>query len=201
MDAPSESGDVRTTSMGTKASVGRPMANLPEDELVRLDEEARGLLQRQREERSELDSMASDVVKLNTLVLGILLSALGILARFGGLARTTGGRPGPKAVVLLGAGGFMLAISMVLGVRAYRTARLAVGPRAGDLREVLVGEPREPGSSEVRKRLIVTYAGIVERNRSDLLDAARRVRFALRVMSWGLVAVAAGTGALMYGAM
>lgn len=167
------------------------MSGLSEESLGRLRTETRDLLQRQLSTQSELDAKAADSVKFNTLVFGILVSALSLTSHE--LPLDGGLNPWIGAALVLGL--ILLGLSIIIGVIAYRATRLGAGLQAEGIREAL-----DEGATDdaVLRGMVQTYTDLIETNRDRIDRTAHRVNLSMYLLIGGLVSLGAGMLALIY---
>lgn len=131
---------------------------------------------------AELDERLSNVARFASLLLGVIVAGLAVVARSTGSSLHVVGWV-PRTAFLVGVAGFLVAIGF--GVIAARRSRRKRGPGGRSDPSVLPfdddGSPAFDASSTPDRFLLGGYASAVGRN-TGLIDARAR-RYTLAVMS------------------
>lgn len=156
-----------------------------------LHEEGRETLERQMRTGEDLDSKASDLLRFNAILIGVVVSAMALTLR--------SGLDVPSLPVWLvgvaGTGVALVGLSTLLSILAYEVTEYGVGLRTRSLRGIL-GD--DPGPQEFQERLVRTYADIIEGNRTPLDKTADRLKLALWTLLAGLAFLGLAAGGFMY---
>lgn len=162
----------------------------PEDRpLDHLYVEARDTARAQRDAADRVDTKASEILRFDALVLGVLATGASLSLRGGGVSELPAWTTGALVV------GFgSLVGSMLFAIRSYRFTEAEIGPRAEDL---LDAYEQDAEAREVLAASFRMYAEGVKENRRALDRASRWLRASLRSLGWGLAVIAGVTAILM----
>lgn len=162
--------------------------------LDRIHAEGVRTLERQMSMGEDLDTKASQLLRFNALVIGLLVSVVALSV--GGDSIAPAVPVWTTALFLLGVGA--VTVSTLFALLAYEITTYVLGIRADELREVLrLGIP----TGEFLKRLVLTYASALEGNRSSLDGTATRLKAALWFLLLGVALLGVSAGGFMYGAI
>ncbi len=140
---------------------------------------------------TDLDTKASQVFRFNSLVVGILVSAISIFLRFENVPLEMG----DWVLYAMGAGVVLLSVSALLAIMAYMVTEFATGLRAEDIE----GAHQEGfGEEDLLGEMVEAYARAVETNRANIDTTARRLRYSLWTLFGGLVVLGASAIGLIY---
>lgn len=158
---------------------------------MHLYKEGRTNVEAQLATGADLDTKASQVFRFNTLVIGILVSAISIILRFD----ETRVRMGDWVLYAIGAGVVLLSVSALLAILAYMVTEFATGLRAEDLDGAhRTGFEEE----ELLEEMVEAYARAVATNRAKIDTIARRLKASLWILFLGLVVLGTSAVGLIY---
>lgn len=161
------------------------------DALKHLYDEGRANVEHQIAKGAELDTKASQIFRFNTLVIGILVSAISILLRFDDAPFQVG----DWVLYTMAAGVVLLGVSTLLAILAYMVTEFAMGLRAEDL-----GEAHAAGFEEAAllEEMVAAYTRAVAANRTNIDATANHLKRALWTLFAGLVVLGTSAVGLIY---
>ncbi|WP_135854755.1 hypothetical protein [Halorussus salinus] len=138
--------------------------------LSELRTEARETVTGQKETLADIDSKASKILRLNVLLVGVIVSALSIVAKTGGTATAENTRIEGSRVLLhgllnpyTGLGVGSLLISTALAAMTYTVSELDVGTSSDNLTNLLRADL---STQQARELLVKNYIVRINFNRS-----------------------------------
>lgn len=164
--------------------------------LSQLRSEARETVTGQKETLNDIDSKASKILRLNILLIGVIVSALSIVAKIGGDTTTKPGIDGGQTFLLqdflnlytkLGVG--FLILSTALAALTYTASELDVGASSDNLTNLL----RADLSTEQTQELLVkNYIVRINFNRSTNIRNTPLVTATIVFVVSGILFIAVG---------
>lgn len=153
------------------------MSGLPGAVLEKLFGETKDLLEAQREVGARIDSQASQILRFNAILIGLLVTAASVGVRLGAgaLPRDT------TAVAGYSGGAVLLVVSTMFGVLCYRNPVYRVGLQPDEVRAML---DQSIDGRNLLRRAVVAYTKGVEKSQRSLDTTIVRLEAAL----WSLVA-------------
>jgi hypothetical protein len=153
------------------------MTELPEAVLEQLFEETKDLIRAQREVGARVDTQASQILRFNAILIGLLVTGASLGLRLEGdvLPRD------PVAVGGYAGGAALLVASTILAVLSYRNPVYRVGLHPGEIRGML---DQSVDRRNILRRALVAYTRGVEKSQRSLDTTTLRLEAAL----WALVA-------------
>ncbi len=167
------------------------VAGVELEALKHLYDEGHANVEHQIATGTDLDTKASQVFRFNTLVIGILVSALSILLRLEDAPLQVG----DWILYAMAGGVVLLGISALLAILAYMVTEFAMGLRAEDL-----ANAREAGftEAELLEEMVAAYTRAAAANRANIDTTAKRLKGALWTLFLGLIILGASAVGLIY---
>lgn len=159
--------------------------------LEHLYEEGRANVEHRIATGTDLDTKASQVFRFNTLVIGILVSAISILLRM----EEPRVDMGDWILYTMAAGVLLLGVSALLAILAYMVTEFAMGLRAEDLSRAREERFSQTGLLE---EMVAAYTRAATANRRNLDTTADRLKASLWTLLAGLVVLGASAVGLRY---
>lgn len=167
------------------------MDTLSDDALVRLFEEGRRVLETQIQLGNGIDSKASEILRFNSILVGILVTGLSILLRSGPGFSDGLGSPTVGGFLF----GFLLLVTSTLFcILAYQVPVIHLGLRAEDLRR---GSTFEADERAMLEEMLDAYTRATDENSTGLDRSVRHLRWALWSLLAALAILAGTTTSLM----
>lgn len=165
------------------------MAGPSEDALERLFAEAQRNLEQQNEVADRLDTKASEVLRFNAILVGVLVTGLSVAAQLGPVR-------GASAFPVGGfvAGAVLLLASTMVAIRAFHETGYRVGLQSEELEDVLDRDVRE---RELLEEILPAYVRGIAQNRRSLDRVSARMNWALLTLLAALGLLVASTTTLM----
>lgn len=160
-----------------------------EDALERLFAEAQRNLEQQNHAADRLDTKASEVLRFNAILVGVLVTGLSVAAQLGPVP---GASPFPVGGFVAGA--VLLLASTMIAIRAFHETGYRVGLQSEELEDVL---KRDVGDRELVEEILPAYVGGIAQNRRSLDRVSARMNWALLTLLAALGLLVASTTTLM----
>jgi hypothetical protein len=157
--------------------------------IERLHEEAKDTVASEVELGQAIDDKASEVLRFNALLIGIVATGVSIATRLRSTAPDAG-----VVVVATSLGTGLLVVSTALAILAYHGTRFRLGTRADDLERVATTEATE---EDILLSSFRGHAESIRVNRATLDRASRRLRGSLWTLLLGLTVLFAATATIM----
>lgn len=160
-----------------------------EDALERLFAEAQRNLEQQNQAADRLDTKASEVLRFNAVLIGVLVTGLSVAAQLGPVPGTS-----PFPVEGFVGGAVLLLTSTMITIRAFHETGYRVGLQSEELEDVLDQDVRD---RDLLEEMVPAYVRGIAQNRRSLDRVSARMNRALMTLLSALGLLLAATTTLM----